>query len=61
MSTIKMDRATADFLANNLETTKAGKGWEFEKCEECGAYYIKSLGHVCDSSIELDMHDVDEM
>lgn len=50
-----LDKATAEFIANNGKSVTNGHRWDLEECPYCKGQYIKILGHSCESVIHIRM------
>lgn len=60
MGKLKMDVETAKYVADKARNDSSVFPMEFEECEQCGALYIKALGHDCGNTVEVPTHDVEE-
>lgn len=58
MGFMKMDRATARYLIENMFTSD--EPFDFKCCEECGSHYPEEAAHFCGDSVDVETHDIKE-
>lgn len=60
MRKIKMDLATARWIADKAQNDASVFPVEFEKCEKCGGAFLPELGHDCRNVIDINFNEVEE-
>ena len=59
MSKIKMDLATARWIADKAQNDASVFPVEFEECEKCGAAFLPELGHDCRNVIDMNFNEAE--
>ena len=58
MKTVKMDKGLARYIIEHQDEDDFSV--DVEECEKCGAVYAPSMGHDCDKTIVVPVHEEGE-
>lgn len=56
---LKMDIDTLKYIVDKAKNDLSAFPVEYEECENCGAVYVKGIGHKCGNVVEVPVHETE--